>query len=177
MLEILQDTIKQQIIQWTITYFDEHTTIKIEEHEKKDLKDKLQNFLSKYPNIITVSWDKIILNINEENFKALFKILLPYFGRWEALKNQPDFIKNNDWLILKHIRNSKWEKAKFYFFHYFGYLIMDIVNEINKTQPCNLTIWEYKENMLKWIHIKYIDETEFPEIMLNDSIKNLEKYF
>ena len=125
-LEILQWDIKQKIINWTLVYFDKHVTFKLTPDEKTQLKHDLEKFLSKYPNIISISGNKVILNITESQFQEFFKVLLPYFGKWEALRDYPKIVRENDYAILRHIRKSKWEKAEFYFFHYFGYLIMDI---------------------------------------------------
>ena len=141
---------KQKIINWTLVYFDKHVTFKLTTDEKAQLKKDLWQYLLKYPNVIKLEWKQVILNLDENSFQALFKILLPYFGKWEALKDYPDIIKTNDRMILNHIKKSKGNKAEFYFYHYFWYLVMDIV----ESMWGHMTIWYYTAQMLKAMPIK-----------------------
>ena len=173
-LEILQWDIKQKIINWTLVYFDKHVTFKLTPDEKTQLKHDLEKFLSKYPNIISISGDNVILNITESQFQEFFKVLLPYFGKWEALRDYPKIVRENDYAILRHIRKSKWEKAEFYFFHYFGYLIMDIVESL---WNYGMTIDYYTAKMLSVMPNAYIQEKNYDKDMLNSDIRNLPKYF
>lgn len=173
-LEILQWDIKQKIIKWTLVYFDKHVTFKLSETEKQELTNKLNIYLAKYPNIISIKGNQVILKITEAQFKELFKILLPYFDKGEALKVYPKIIRENDYAILRHIRNSTWEKAEFYFFHYFGYLIMDIVESL---WNYNMTIGYYRAQMLNAMPNEYIQKQTYNTNMLDDNITNLPKYF
>ena len=173
-LELLQWDLKQKIINWTLVYFDKHVTFKLDPIEKVQLKRDLEKFLSKYPNIISISGNKVILNITESQFQEFFKVLLPYFGKWEALRDYPKIIRENDYAILRHIRKSKWEKAEFYFFHYFGYLIMDIVESL---WNYGMTIDYYTAKMLSVMPNTYIQEKTYDKDMLDSDIRNLPKYF
>ena len=136
----------------------------------------VSNNLTKFgyaPNIIKLDWKQVILNLDENSFQALFKILLPYFGKWEALKDYPDIIKTNDRMILNHIKKSKGNKAEFYFYHYFWYLVMDITQSL----WWNMTIWYYTAQMLKAMPIKYIKWKTYNESFLNADIKTLPFYY
>lgn len=172
-LEILQWDIKQQIINWTLVYFDKHVTFKLTPDEKAQLRKDVWQYLSKYPNVIKLEWKQVILNLDENSFQALFRILLPYFGKWEALKDYPDIIKTNDRMILNHIKKSKGNKAEFYFYHYFWYLVMDITQNL----WWNMTIWYYTTQMLKAMPIKYIKWKTYNESFLNADIKTLPLYY
>lgn len=172
-LEILQWDIKQKIINWTLVYFDKHVTFKLTTDEKAQLKKDLWQYLSKYPNVIKLEWKQVILNLDENSFQALFKTLLPYFGKWEALKDYPDIIKTNDRMILNHIKKSKGDKAEFYFYHYFWYLVMDIV----ESMWGNMTIWYYTAQMLEAMPIKYIKWKTYNKSFLNADIKSLPLYY
>lgn len=172
-LEILQNDAKQKIINWTLIYFDKHVTFKLTSDEKVQLKKDLWQYLLTYPDVIKLEWKQVILNLNETNFQALFKTLLPYFSKWEALKDYPDIIKKNDRMILNHIKKSKGDKAEFYFYHYFWYLVMDIT----ESMWWNMTIWYYTQEMLKAIPIKYIKWKTYNEKFLNADIKTLPLYY
>lgn len=172
-LEILQWDINQKIINGTLVYFDKHVTFKLTPDEKAQLKNDVWQYLSKYPNVIKLEWKQVILNLDENSFQALFKTLLPYFGKWEALKDYPDIIKTNDRMILNHIKKSKGNKAEFYFYHYFWYLVMDIV----ESMWWNMTIWYYTQQMLKAMPIKYIKWKTYNESFLNADIKMLPLYY
>lgn len=176
-IEVLENHVKKQIIEWTVFYFNNHTTANLNTQDQTKLRDDIESFLKQYPNIITISWNKVFLNLDENIFLKLFTILLPYFSQWDALKNYPRAIKNNETLILNHIKKSKWDKANHYCYRFFWYLIMDIVNEINKVKNCDMTIWEYKNSMLKWLYIPSIANQNLPKNISDDSIKNLSKYF
>ena len=172
-LEILQWDINQKIINGTLVYFDKHVTFKLTPDEKIQLKKDVWQYLSKYPNVIKLEWKQVILNLDENSFQALFKTLLPYFGKWEALKDYPDIIKTNDKIILNHIKKSKGNKAEYYFYHYFWYLVMDIV----ESMWGNMTIWYYTAQMIKAIPIKYIKWKTYNDSFLNADIKTLPLYY
>lgn len=172
--EILQDNIKQEIIKWITYYFmhDVSFVVPMSNKELDTLELELKNYLNKYPNIITTNWNKVFLNLNDNNFWELFKILLPYLWKWKELNNYPDIIKNNDWLIIRHITKSKWENAEKHFFHQFWFMIMRIVEQV----PWEMTIWYYKQEMIKIIPNKYIMNKDYSNIE-NLSITELPKYF
>lgn len=176
MIEALQNSIKQQIIEWTLDYFENDVTFKLTDDEKKKLRKDISNYLNKYPNIIKIEWNNIILNLDEKNFKELFKVLLPYLWRWKELKKYSFLIKSPGNLavnkILGHIEKSTWADAEKYFFHQFWYLIMRIVEQL----PWNMTIWYYKEQMLKVLPNGYILIKDYSNIS-NLSITELPKYF
>lgn len=170
--EVLQDNIKQQIIQWTLIYFENDVTCTLSEQEKNQLKIDMQNYVNKHPNIIKTRWNSIILNLDDSNFRELFRTLLPYLWRWDELRRYPDIIKNNDGLLIRHITKSRWQDAEKYFFHQFGYLIMRIVEQM----PWDMTIWYYRQEMLKVVPNKHIKNTDYSNIS-NLSITELPKYF
>ena len=76
-LEILNWDLKQEIINWTLAYFEKDVTFSLTPEEKEQLKWELKVYLSKYPNIVYMNWNNVLLNLNETNFMELFKILLP----------------------------------------------------------------------------------------------------
>ena len=171
-LEILQNNFKKQIVQWTISYFEKDVTFTLTDDEKTNLRNDISNFMNKYPNIITLSGNKVLLNLNDKNFKELFRVLLPYLWKWKELSQYPALIRNNSGLILNHINKSKWSDAEKYFFHQFGYLIMRIVEQM----PWDMTIWYYRGQMLKVVPNKYIANKDYSNIS-NLSITELPKYF
>ena len=172
--EILQEDLKHKIVEWILVYFDNDVTFKMNEAEKGKLKKDLEIYLSKYPNIIFVRWERILFNINEKQFKELLNILLPYFWKGDALKNYPRLIRENENIVVSHIKKSKWKDAEFYFFHYFGYLIMEIVKA---SGDYGMTIDYYKNQMLKAIPNSYIHDNVFDENFLSSDIRDLPKYF
>ena len=175
-IEALQNSIKQQIIEWTLDYFENDVTFKLTDDEKKKLRKDISNYLNKYSNIIKIEWNNIILNLDEKNFKELFKVLLPYLLIGQELKKYSFLINNTVNLslnkILGHIEKSTWADAEKYFFHQFWYLIMRIVEQL----PWNMTIWYYKEQMLKVLPNGYILIKDYSNIS-NLSITELPKYF
>lgn len=145
--EILQENITGKVIKGTINYFDsKFTSIKLTQEEKNTLGKNLENYL-KNNRVIYIKWNKVILEIDEKQFKDLFSILLPYFAKWNELKNQPKFIKENANVILKYMRNSKWKEANKYFYNYFWCLFMEIVKWL---EPYDMTIYEFTESLQKW---------------------------
>lgn len=170
--EILQENIKQHIIQGTIVYFEKDVTCTLTIQEKNQLKIDMEKYINKHPNIIKIKWNKVILDLDDDNFRELFRTLLPYLWRWDELKKYPDIIKSNDWLLIRHITKSRWSDAEKYFFHQFGYLIMRIVEHM----PWDMTIWYYRQEMLKVVPNKHIKNTDYSDI-LDLSISELPKYF
>lgn len=80
-MEILNWDLKQEIINWTLAYFEKDVTFSLTPEEKEQLKWELKVYLSKYPNIVYMNWNNVLLNLNETNFMELFKILLPYLWK------------------------------------------------------------------------------------------------
>lgn len=175
-LEILQNSLKQQIIKWTLTYFENDVSFKLTADEKENLTKDISNYLNKYPDIIKIEWNNVLLNLNETNFRALFKTLLPYLLKSRELNKYAFFINNTGDLalnkILKHLRKAEWKEAEKYFFHQFWYLIKRIVEQ---TQ-WNMTIWYYRQEMLKAVPNKYVKNKDYSNI-LDLSISELPKYF
>lgn len=171
-LEVLQNNLKKQIVQWTISYFEKDVTFTLTDAEKTDLRNDISNYMNKHPNIIRLSGNKVLLNLDDTNFKELFRVLLPYLWKWKELSQYPALIRNNSGLILNHINKSKWSDAEKYFFHQFGYLIMRIVEQM----PWDMTIWYYKGQMLEVVPNKYISNKDYSNIS-NLSITELPKYF
>ena len=175
-LELLQDNIKQQIVQWTIVYFENDVTFSLTPTEKQQLKKDLDSYLKKYPNVITINWTKVSLNLTNENFKKLFEVLLPYLAKWKELRLYIGIFDVGVDEILDRVTKAKWKNAEKYFFHQFGYLVMRIVQELQ----WDMTIWEYTEWMLKVIPNETIKKNKANgkyDRILNLSIKELPKYF
>ena len=175
-LELLQDNIKQQVVQWTIVYFENDVTFSLTPTEKQQLKKDLDSYLKKYPNVITINWTKVSLNLTNENFKKLFEVLLPYLAKWKELRLYIGIFDVGVDEILERITKAKWKNAEKYFFHQFGYLVMRIVQELQ----WDMTIWEYTEWMLKVIPNETIKKNKANgkyDRILNLSIKELPKYF
>ena len=175
-LELLQDNIKQQIVQWTIVYFENDVTFSLTPTEKQQLKKDLDSYLKKYPNVITINWTKVSLNLTNENFKKLFEVLLPYLAKWKELRLYIGIFDVGVDEILERVTKAKWKNAEKYFFHQFGYLVMRIVQELQ----WDMTIWEYTEWMLKVIPNETIKKNKANgkyDRILNLSIKELPKYF
>lgn len=171
-LEALQNSLKNQIIKGVLTYFEKDVTFILEPNEKLMLGNEISDYLGKYPNIIKLDGNKVLLNLDDKNFKELFRVLLPYLWKWKELSQYPALIRNNSGLILNHINKSKWSDAEKYFFHQFGYLIMRIVEQM----PWDMTIWYYRGQMLKVVPNKYIANKDYSNIS-NLSITELPKYF
>ena len=175
-LELLQDNIKQQVVQWTIVYFENDVTFSLTPTEKQQLKKDLDSYLKKYPNVITINWTKVSLNLTNENFKKLFEVLLPYLAKWKELRLYIGIFDVGVDEILERVTKAKWKNAEKYFFHQFGYLVMRIVQELQ----WDMTIWEYTEWMLKVIPNETIKKNKANgkyDKILNLSIKELPKYF
>ncbi len=175
-LELLQDNIKQQVVQWTIVYFENDVTFSLTSTEKQQLKKDLDSYLKKYPNVITINWTKVSLNLTNENFKKLFEVLLPYLAKWKELRLYIGIFDVGVDEILERVTKAKWKNAEKYFFHQFGYLVMRIVQELQ----WDMTIWEYTEWMLKVIPNETIKKNKANgkyDRILNLSIKELPKYF
>lgn len=175
-LELLQDNIKQQVVQWTIVYFENDVTFSLTPTEKQQLKKDLDSYLKKYPNVITINWTKVSLNLTNENFKKLFEVLLPYLAKWKELRLYIGIFDVGVDEILERVTKAKWKNAEKYFFHQFGYLVMRIVQELQ----WDMTIWEYTEWMLKVIPNETIKKNKANgkyDRILNLSIKKLPKYF
>ena len=175
-LELLQDNIKQQVVQWTIVYFENDVTFSLTPTEKQQLKKDLDSYLKKYPNVITINWTKVSLNLTNENFKKLFEVLLPYLAKWKELRLYIGIFDVGVDEILERVTKAKWKNAEKYFFHQFGYLVMRIVQELQ----WDMTIWEYTEWMLKVIPNETIKKNKANgkyDRILNLSIKELPKYF
>lgn len=171
--EILQDDIKQKIIKWTLIYFEKDVTFSLTPAEKSQLEWQLNDYLKKYPNIVYSNWNNVLLNLNDTNFRELFKILLPYLWKWKELNKYPPIIRNNSNLIINHIIKAKWNDAEKYFFRQFWNLIRRIVEQ----QGWFMTIWYYRQEMLKIIPNQYIKNTDYPPEILNNDIRLLQKYF
>ncbi len=171
--EILQDDIKQKIIKWTLIYFEKDVTFSLTPAEKSQLEWELNDYLKKYPNIVYSNWNNVLLNLNDTNFRELFKILLPYLWKWKELNKYPPIIRNNSNLIINHIIKAKWNDAEKYFFRQFWNLIRRIVEQ----QGWFMTIWYYRQEMLKIIPNQYIKDTDYPPEILNNDIRLLQKYF
>lgn len=171
--EILQDDIKQKIIKWTLIYFEKDVTFSLTPAEKSQLEWELNDYLKKYPNIVYSNWNNVLLNLNDTNFRELFKILLPYLWKWKELNKYPPIIRNNSNLIINHIIKAKWNDAEKYFFRQFWNLIRRIVEQ----QGWFMTIWYYRQEMLKIIPNQYIKNTDYPPEILNNDIRLLQKYF
>lgn len=173
LLEALQDKSKEQIIKWTITYFEKDVTFSLTPEEKQQLKSQLNDYLNKYPTIIYSSWNNVLLNLNDKNFKELFKILLPYLWKWNELSKYPPIVRNNSSLIINHIIKAKGSDAEKYFFRQFGNLIRRIVEQ----KWWNMTIWYYRQEMLKIIPNKFIQEKTYSSEILNSDIRSLPVFF
>ena len=172
-LEALQNNSKEQIIKGVLAYFDHDVTFTLTPKEKEQLKWQLNIYINKYPNIVYSNWNNILLNLNDNNFRELFSILLPYLWRWKELNKYPPLIRNNSNLIINHVTKAKWSEAEKYFFRQFGNLIRRIVEQ----KWWFMTIWYYRQEMLKIIPNKYITNKEYPSEILNSDIRSLPKFF
>ena len=88
--------------------------------------------------------------MSKNQFKDLFKILLPYFRKGGALNNNPAPSR----VILWYIEDFAWlEEAEFYYFYYFWRFFMEIAKKTNWT----MTIGEFVTQMMKLLPNKNIN--------------------
>ena len=113
------------------------------------------------------------MDLNEDSFHDLFDILLPYFAKWKELKNYPKAIKENSNLIIKCIKNAKWDNAEKYIYRYFGYLIKRVCEQLWPTYY--MSINSFLDSILKWVPNKYMQSNK--PSWWSDDIKNLHKHY
>lgn len=172
-LEILQNNSKEQIIKGVLAYFDHDVTFTLTPEEKEQLKLQLNIYVKKYPYIVYSNWNNVLLNLNDNNFRELFDILLPYLWKWKELNKYPPLIRNNSNLIINHVTKAKWNDAEKYFFRQFWNLIRRIVEQ----KWWFMTIWYYRQEMLKIIPNKYVRDKEYSPEILSSDIRSLPRFF
>ena len=183
-LEALQNSQKEKIIKGVLTYFSQDVSFKLTPDEKKNLEKEMDEYLTKYPNIIQKDWSQVILNLNKKNFKELFKILLKYLSKWKELQGYPSRMINYS-TVINSIEHAKWKTAEKYIFHQLWYFVMRATESLG----WSMTIWYYANSMMKVIDNKYIKgklpndqgiwdpKNWYPQNMLDKDIRKLSDYF
>ena len=141
-LEVLQWDIKKQIIEWAVYYFQHDVTFEVKQEEIDQLKKDLEKYLSKNPGVISLNWNKLVRKMDKNQFKNLFKVLLPYFRKGGALNNNPAPSR----VILGYIEDFAWlEEAEFDYFYYFWRFFMETAKQTN----WRVTIGEFITKMME----------------------------